>query len=67
MVKARLEEYLRAEQAILQGAQSYQIGSRSLTRANLSEIRAAIAELSAELKATEGVVYGKARRVVFID
>ncbi len=30
--------YLEAEEKIVSGAQSYQIGNRALTRANLSEI-----------------------------
>ena len=37
--KKRLEMYYKAEEAILGGAQSYSLGSRNLTRANLSEIR----------------------------
>ena len=37
--KARLEMYYQAEEAILNGAQSYSLGSRNLTRANLSEVR----------------------------
>lgn len=40
----RLAMYLEAEERILRG-QSYVIGSRSLTRANLAEVRAAISEL----------------------
>ena len=36
--KKRLEQYYAAEEAILSGAQSYKVGSRSLTRANLNEI-----------------------------
>jgi len=35
---ARLTEYLTAEQKVL-GGQSYQIAGRSMTRANLKEIR----------------------------
>ena len=34
----RLELYYAAERAILDGAQSYTIGTRNLTRANLAEI-----------------------------
>ena len=35
----RLRQYLAAEKAILVSGQSYAIGNRRLTRANLSEIR----------------------------
>jgi len=40
----RRELYLQAERAILTGAQSYNIGGQSLTRADLDKIRAGIAE-----------------------
>ncbi len=40
--EARLDEYLAAESAVL-GGQSYQIGSRQLTRADLKDIRDGIA------------------------
>ena len=36
--RSRLDLYYKAEEAILGGAQSYTIGSRNLTRANLAEI-----------------------------
>lgn len=39
--EAKLTEYLDAETAVLSG-QSYSIGGRSLTRANLREIREGI-------------------------
>lgn len=54
--EARLELYLEAERAILEGAQSYSIGSRSLSRAELSEVRQMISYLEkrvAEEKARE--------------
>lgn len=37
--KQRLDLYYDAETKILAGAQSYAIGTRNLTRANLAEIR----------------------------
>ena len=40
----RLNAYYNAEMAVLTG-QSYQIGTKRLTRADLSEIRKAIGEL----------------------
>jgi hypothetical protein len=44
-VKQRLEMYYQAEEAILGGAQSYQIGSRQLTRASLPYLQDEIAKL----------------------
>lgn len=60
--KARLEMYYAAEEAILGGAQSYTIGSRSLTRANLSEIDAMIDKLETEIGVLEA---GKKPRKAF--
>lgn len=64
----RLKMYYEAEQAVLTG-QSYTIGNRTLTRANLSEIRKAIDDLIASGAVLEG--YGGKRRmskkVVFVD
>lgn len=44
----RLNAYYKAEMAVLSG-QKYQLGTKSLTRADLSEIRKAINELETEL------------------
>lgn len=55
----RLEMYLQAEQQILEGAQSYAVGGRNLTRANLGEIRAAIDDLYKRLAAAEAMQNGK--------
>lgn len=41
----RLKQYLEAEQAILVSGQSYKIGNRTLTRADLAEIRKQINSL----------------------
>jgi len=68
----RLTQYLAAERAIL-GGQAYTIGNRSLTRANLAEVRKAIEELLAagavpiddEYEAINKV--RRSRRVVFRD
>jgi len=50
---ARAEErlllYVTAETQILKGAQSYSIGNRTLTRADLSEIAKMIQKLEAEI------------------
>jgi hypothetical protein len=51
--RARLSQYIAAETAVLQG-QAYSMGQRSLTRADLSEIRKAIIDLYAEINALEG-------------
>lgn len=41
----RLKAYREAEKAILEGGQSYRIGNRTVTRADLADIRATIAAL----------------------
>lgn len=56
---SRLALYLQAEQAVLSGAQSYAVGGRNLTRANLAEIRAAIDDLYKRLAAAEAMESGK--------
>lgn len=38
LAQAQFDLYLAAETAIATGAQSYMIGNRSLTKANLSEV-----------------------------
>ena len=66
-VQMRLEMYYEAERQILAGAQSYAIGNRQLTRANLAEIRKTISQLEDELESLAGKSRGVARRVVFMD
>ena len=66
-VQMRLELYYEAERHILSGAQSYTIGNRQLTRANLAEIRKTINELEDELEILAGKSRGVSRRVVFMD
>jgi len=59
---------MEAEKAILLGAQSYTLDNRTLTRANLSEIRKVIADLWAEIALEESAAKnGNVRRAVFID
>ena len=60
--KARLELYYTAEEQILGVAQSYTLGSRSLTRANLSEIKQMIDTLEDEIAELEGLEAGKRPR-----
>ena len=45
----RLSRYIQAEQFLLQGGQSYSIGNRSLTRADLRYITDMIVKLNAAL------------------
>lgn len=60
--KSRLDMYYKAEQAILEGAQSYTIGSRHLTRAELAEIRKMIVLLEDGIDEMEAEVNGGSRR-----
>lgn len=50
--KNRLALYYEAEQKILEG-QSYSIGSRSLSRTNLAEVKNAIKDLEGKIIALE--------------
>ena len=58
----RLKQYLEAEKAILIAGQSYKIGNRTLTRADLSEIRAEIKSLLAAGATVDGSRNGRVRR-----
>ena len=65
----RLKLYVEAEKAVLSG-QSYTIGNRQLTRANLAEIRKAIDTLldsGATLDDTPSQPRQMSKRVVFFD
>ena len=62
--KNRLDAYEKAEMAILDGAQSYQIGSRNLTRANLSEVRQTIEYLINRIEIEDSRTNGKGRNKV---
>lgn len=56
-----LDEYYNAEIAIIGGAQSYSVGSRSLTRASLAEIRKAITDLENQLENLKSLYNGTGR------
>ena len=56
----RLELYLKAEQAILSG-QSYEIGDRKLTRANLKDVVDTINSLKKEIADLEAKINGRTR------
>lgn len=65
----RLKQYYEAERAVLSG-QSYTIGNRTLTRANLATIRNTIDDLIAGGATIDGIAPVKVRRsarVVFRD
>lgn len=68
ITKERLQKYYDCEEKILQG-QSYTIGSRSLTRANLAEVQDMIAKLEADVEAleTRGTTKRPVRRGVPVD
>lgn len=67
----RLKQYLEAEKAILITGQSYRIGNRTLTRADLGLIQAEIRRLRAAGATEEdeptATGYRRARRVLFRD
>jgi len=63
--REELKDVNAAIKTILSGAQSYTIGSRSLTRANLAELRKWKKELEDEIAALSGGS-GRFRRVVTI-
>ena len=68
MNNERLRNYYAAERAVLSG-KSYTVGNRTLTRANLAEIRAAIDDLlsaGASLDDSE-IKTRRSMRVVFHD
>lgn len=64
-VKSRLEKYYDAEEKILLG-QSYSMGSRSLTRANLPHVQSMIQTLENQLEAleTNGSTNRKVKHIV---
>lgn len=62
--KERLKTYYEAELAVLSG-QAYTIGSRSLTRANLKDIKDSIKYLENLVDELESAAAGKGRRKVF--
>lgn len=64
MLNLRLKQYLEAEKAILIAGQSYKIGNRTLTRADLTEIRKTINSLIASRATVDGGGGGGARRAL---
>lgn len=64
-LKRRIQMYYDAEVALLEGAQSYKIGSRELSRVNMSYIRDQIVVLEKEIAIEESKAAGKGRNRVF--
>lgn len=62
-----LEQINAAITAVLSGGQSYKIGSRSLTRADLSTLQAMRAELEAQITAGQASPLLDRTYVVFFD
>lgn len=60
----RLKQYLTAEKAVLVGGQSYRIGNRTLTRADLAEIREEIRLLVAAGAVADETEARRGRRTV---
>ena len=58
-LQTKLAKYEAAETAILDGAQSYSINGRSLSRANLAEIREAIEYLEARIERLSNTTSGR--------
>ncbi|MHC1683694.1 MAG: DUF6148 family protein [Clostridiaceae bacterium] len=63
-LKLRLDMYYKAEEAILNGAQSYQMGTKQLTRANLSHIKEMIEQLEREVAIEQSKTKRKGRNRV---
>lgn len=64
IAQAHLAEWLKAEMILTDGGQSYQIGSRMLTRASLREIRNTIKFWSDKIAEIESVMKNKGRNRV---
>ena len=62
--KQRLAMYEQAEEAILNGAQSYSMGSRNLTRANLAEVNEMIDYLEKRIAVEESKAKGRGKMKV---
>ena len=60
-IKERLDAYYEAEITLIEGGQQYSLGSRSLTRANLAEIRRAIEDLEKLLDRLTAELKGRGR------
>lgn len=68
MKKSRLERYYEAEEKVL-NSQSYTLGSKTLTRADLSSIQNMIKKLESEIESLEkyGTLKRRTVRIVPVD
>ena len=66
--KERLKRYYEAEEKIL-NSQSYTLGSKQLTRADLSKVQSMIARLESEIASLEnrGTTKRPVRRAIPVD
>ena len=62
-LKTSLEKYYEAEITLVEGGQQYSLGSRSLTRANLSEVRRAIVDLEKQIDRLISELNGSGRNL----
>ncbi|WP_170932738.1 DUF6148 family protein [Desulfosporosinus sp. FKB] len=60
----RLAEYLQCEDSILNGAQSYALAKKTITRANLQEVAEMIKYLEKEIAQEESRSRGRGRNLV---
>lgn len=63
-LQQRYDEYLKAEDAVLNGAQEYKIGTRQFRRGDLKNISEMIAYLEKEITNEESKQSGKGRNKV---
>lgn len=62
-LKAALDKYYEAEIVLIEGGQQYSLGSRSLTRANLGEVRRAIVDLEKQIDRLSAELNGSSRNL----
>lgn len=62
-IRESLDKYYEAEITIIEGGQQYSLGSRSLTRANLGEVRQAIIDLENLLERLTSELNGTGRNL----
>lgn len=63
-LKKRYDDYIKAEDAILNGAQEYGMGTRNLKRADLNSISEMIKYLEKEIEIEESKQQGRGRNKV---
>lgn len=63
-LKTALDKYYDAEITLVEGGQQYSLGSRSLTRANLAEVRKAIVDLEKQIDRLSAELNGSSRNLM---